>query len=188
MAAKSNASKKQENKEKNYRSRYDVNRPCYRKDKTHYVYMEWVEPEDGAEGYYIEHVFTVGEDGVTLELLDYLQETDNGEVQDQEDDARNAEELAKNMPTHAKSPEEELYSDEKEGQSALSREFDEKVKPHLSESQKNLIYDRFGMDKSLEQIAKESPVKADGSHISHQAVSNKLNRVFAKVKKHMPQE
>lgn len=188
MAAENNASKKQESKEKNYRSRYDVNRPCYRKDKTHYVYMEWVEPEDGGEGYYIEHVFTVGEEGVTLELLDYLQETDNGEVQDQEDDQRYIEKMAASMPTYAKSPEEELCSDEEEEQSEFSKEFDEKVKPHLSEDQMNLIYDRFGMDKSLEQIAAESPVKEDGSHISHQAVSNKLNRIFAKVKKHMPQE
>lgn len=184
MATKNNDSK---NKEKNYRSRYDVNRHCYRQDETHYIYQEWIETGKNT-GYFKNHVFTVGEDGVTIELLDYLQATDNGEVQDQEDDQRYIEQVAASMPTHAKSPEEELCSDEEDGQSAISREFDEKVKPHLSEAQMNLIYDKFGMDKSLEQIAEESPVKADGSHISHQAVSNKLNRVFAKVKKHMPQE
>lgn len=175
------------NKEKNYRSRYDANRQCYRKDKTHYVYMQWIEPDDGSEGYYIEHVFTVGKDGVTLELLDYLQATDNSEVQDQEDDERNKEMLAESLLMFVKNPEEELCLEEEE-QNYLLKDFDEKVKPHLSEDQMNLIYDRYGMDKSLEQIADESPTKKDGSQISHQAVSNKLNRIFVKVKKHMPQE
>lgn len=186
MAAQNKDSKKRKEKEKNYRSRYDANRHCFRQDKTHYVYQEWVETGEN-QGYFIEHVFTVGEDGVTLELLDYLLATDNGEVQDQEDDERNKEKLAKSMSTYAKSPEEELCSEEEE-QGVLSKEFDEKVKPYLSEDQMNLIYERYGMDKSLEQIAEESPVKEDGSHISHQAVSNKLNRIFKKVEKHMPQE
>lgn len=181
--AKNNVSKKQE-KEKNYKSRYDVNRPCYRKDKTHYVYQEWVETGKN-QGFYHEHVFTVGEDGVTLELLDYLQATDNGEVQDQEDDERNIEKLAANLPDYAKSPEEELCADEKE-QSLESKEFAEKVKPHLSEDQMNLIYDRYGMNKDLKKIAAESSVKKGGTPITHQAVSNKLNRIIAKVKKYMP--
>lgn len=43
------------------------------------------------QGYYIDHVFTVGEDGITLELLDYLQATDNSEVQNREVEERNRE-------------------------------------------------------------------------------------------------
>lgn len=183
MAAKNSDSNK---KEKNYRSRYDANRHCYRQDETHYVYQEWVETGKNT-GFFRDHVFTVGEDGVTLELLDYLQATDNGEVQDQEDDERNTEKLAESMPAYAKSSEEELFSDD-EKESPLLKEFNEKAKPHLTEDQMNLIYDRYGMDKSLQQIADESPLKEDGSHITHQAVTGKLNRIFAKVKKHMPQE
>ncbi len=91
------------------------------------------------------------------------------------------------MPAYAKSSEEELFSDD-EKESPLLKEFNEKAKPHLTEDQMNLIYDRYGMDKSLQQIADESPLKEDGSHITHQAVTGKLNRIFAKVKKHMPQE
>ena len=186
MATKHNASKKQEEKENNYQSRFDKNRQCYRKDETHYIYLEWVETGKN-QGFYHEHIFTVGEEGVTLELLDYLQATDNGEVQDQEDDERNKEKLAENTPSYQKSPEEELCSEEEE-QSPASKEFDEKVKPHLSEDQMNLIYDYYGMDKTYQEIADDAPLKPDGTHISLQSVFNKMSRINAKVKKYMPQD
>lgn len=180
------AENKKEQKEKNYRSRYDANRKCFRQDKTHYVYQEWVETGKD-QGYYIDHVFTVGEDGITLELLDYLQATDNGEVQDQEDDERNRELLAETMNVYAKSPEEELYEEE-EQQSPLSKEFDEKVRPHLSEEQMDFIYERFGACKTLDEIAEELPLGEDGKPISRPAVLGRQKRIFAKVKKYMPQE
>ena len=180
------AEKKKEQKEKNYRSRYDANRKCFRQDKTHYVYQEWVETGKD-QGYYIDHVFTVGEDGITLELLDYLQATDNGEVQDQEDDERNLELLAETMDAYAQSPEEELYGEE-EPQSPLSKEFEEKVKPHLSEEQMDFIYERFGACKTLDEIAEELPLGEDGKPISRPAVLGRQKRIFAKVKKYMPQE
>ena len=78
MSALNNDSKKQEKKEKNYRSRYDKNRGCYREDETHYVYQEWVSTGK-KKGFYRNTTFTVGEGDVTLELLDYLQASDNGE-------------------------------------------------------------------------------------------------------------
>ena len=54
------------------------------------------------QGYYIDHVFTVGEDGITLELLDYLQATDNSEVQNREVEERNRELLKETMKVYAK--------------------------------------------------------------------------------------
>ncbi len=183
MAAKNSDSNK---KEKNYRSRYDANRHCFRQDKTHYVYQEWVETGKD-QGYYIDHIFTVGEDGVTLELLDYLQSTDNGEIQDQEDDERNKEMLAETMPAYAKSPEEELCADERP-QSHLVKEFNEKVKPHLSDEQMNFIYERFGACKTLDEIAEELPPGEDRKPISRPAVLGRQKRIFAKVKKYMPQD
>ncbi len=173
-------------KEKNYRSRYDVNRHCFRQDKTHYVYQEWVETGND-RGYYIAHVFTVGEDGVTLELLDYLQATDNGEVQDQENDKRNKELLAETMPAYAKSPEEELCAEE-EQQSHLVKEFNKKVRPHLSDEQMDFIYERFGACKTLDEIAEELPPGKDEKPISRPAVLGRQKRIFAKVQKYMPQE
>lgn len=186
MKVKSKATKKKENK--NYRSRYDANRPCYRKDKTHYVYMQWVEPDEDGEGYYIEHVFTVGEAGVTIELLDYLQASDNGEVQDQEDDERSKKMLAESIPTHVKSREEELCSDEVEHMSPELKAFYEKVRPHLTDEQMDLIYDRYGMGMTPGEIAAKLPPNEDGSPKTHQAVSSRLNCIFDKVKKYMLQE
>lgn len=180
------AEKKEEQKEKNYRSRYDANRKCYRQDKTHYVYEEWVETGKN-QGYYIDHVFTVGEDGITLELLDYLQATDNGEVQDQEDDECNRELLAETMNAYAKSPEEELCEEE-EPQSQLSKDFAEKVRPHLSEEQMDFIYERYGACKTLDEIAEELPLGEDGKPISRPAVLGRQKRIIAKIKKYMPQE
>lgn len=173
-------------KEKNYRSRYDANRHCFRQDKIHYVYQEWVDTGNN-QGYYIDHVFTVGEDGVTLELLDYLQATDNGEVQDQEDDERNKELLAETTPAYAKSLEEELCADE-ESQSQLVKEFDEKVRPHLSDEQMDFIYERYGNCKTLDEIAERLPLGEDGELVSRPAVSGRQKRIFAKVKKYMPQD
>ena len=181
MAAQNNDSNK---KEKNYRSRYDANRHCFRQDKTHYVYQEWVETGKD-QGYYIEHVYTVGEDGVTLELLDYLQATDNGEVQDQEDEERNREKLAESLPTYVKSREEELCYEEQEHMSPMLKAFNEKVRPHLSEEQMNLIYARYGMSMSLEEIAAMLP---PGKPKTRQAVSSRLNKIIAKVKKYMAEE
>lgn len=181
------AEKKKEQKEKNYRSRYDANRHCYRQNETHYVYQEWVETGKNT-GFFSNHVFTVGEDGVTLELLDYLQATDNGEVQDQEDEERYREKLAESLPTYVKSREEELCSDKKEHISPMLKAFNEKVRPHLSEDQMNLIYARYGMNLSLEEIAAMLPPGKDGKPKSHQAVSSRLNKIIAKVKKYMAEE
>lgn len=180
------AEKKKEQMEKNYRSRYDVNRKCYRRDKTHYVYEEWMETGKN-KGYYIDHVFTVGKDGITLELLDYLQATDNGEVQNQEDDERNRELLAENWNAYVQSPEEELCGEE-EPQSELCKEFNEKVRPHLSEEQMNFIYEYYGACKTLDEIAEELHGGEDGKTISRLTLLGRQKRIFAKVKEIMPQE
>ena len=174
--------------DKNFRSRYDENRGCYRKDKTHYVYREWIESEDGSGGHYADHVLTAGEDGVTPELLEFLQETDNAEVQDREDDDRHREEIEFSITSYYETgPEEELLSDE-EVESVRVEIFNRLVRPHLSEEQMDLIYDRYGMGKTLKQIAEESPLKPDGKHVTHQSVNNRLNKILKKVEKYMPEE
>ena len=219
MATKIN---KTQNKEKNYKSRYDRNRHCFRKDETTYVYQEWISTGENT-GYYFDHEYHVGEDGITIELLDMLQESDNSEAQDSEDSERNDEqfnyetgEAAEEGDFHtspfdnlstsyvggkgmhnlavpfAGSPEyigpEAVLFPEEEKPSQAQADFDTYVRPKLSEDQQNLIYDRYGMDKGVEQIAAEAPVKADGSHITHQAVSNRLSKIKTKVLKNMPQE
>lgn len=185
MAAKKIVSNISEEKEKNYRSRYDANRRCFRQDKTHYVYQEWVDTGKN-QGHYINHVLTAGEDGVTLELLDYLQATDNSEVQDREDDMRNLKRLAANMPTCVKSPENK-YCGEGEPQGQLVKEFNEKVRPYLSDEQMNFIYERYGLGKTLDEIAKELPPNKNGETVSYSAVFARQKRIWEIVKKYMPQ-
>jgi len=80
---------------KNYRSRYDQNRHCYRKDKETYVELEFVECEDG-ECRYVEREHRVGEidaagNVLSYEILDMMLEADNAEVQDTEDLYANAD-------------------------------------------------------------------------------------------------
>ena len=87
---------KKENK--NFKSRYDRNRMCYRKDKTTYIYSEYIDDGNG-QGHYIDHEYHVGdmdENGraITLEMLDKLMDFDNAEAQDTEDQERNEELLA----------------------------------------------------------------------------------------------
>ena len=65
-------------------------------------------------------------------------------------------------------------------------EFEEKVKPHLSEEQMDFIYERFGACKTLDEIAEELPLGEDGKPISRPAVLGRQKRIFAKVKKYMP--
>lgn len=88
-------------KEKNYRSRYDSNRNCYRKDKTTYIYSEYVDDGNGS-GHYVDYEYHVGEVDeygreLTVEMLDVLMEFDNAEAQDSEDQERNEEVIVHNI-------------------------------------------------------------------------------------------
>ena len=184
MAARNNAINQQRDDRKNYRSRYDRNRDCYREDKSHYVYQHLVINGDN-RGFYSSTVLSVGDEGVTYELLDFLQETDNSEVQDIEDDLRNAEKLAYSLSSYEDSYEEVICSDNEDVISPILKAFNELVRPHLSVDQMNLIYARYGMDMTLDEIALSLPLGKNGKPISHQAVANRFNRIFAKVRKYM---
>lgn len=72
--------------------------------------------------------------------------------------------------------------------SPMLKAFNERVRPHLSEEQMNLIYARYGMNLSLEEIAAMLPPGKDGKPKTHQAVSSRLNKIIAKVKKYMAEE
>lgn len=205
-------------KERNYRSRYERNRDCYRKDETTYVYQQWI-PTGKKTGYYIDHEFVVGKDGVTLELLDYLLESDNASAQDQEDSDRFTDQgvvneegtesngafsasAFSNLSTSRVSgssfnlsgryngspelvgPEAVLFAEEEE-QSELAKQFEEKVNPTLTEEQRVLICQYYGMDMSLEEIAQLAPLNAKGEHITAQAIFNRLQKIKNKTKKNI---
>ena len=201
---------------KNYRSRYERNRNCYRKDKTTYIYSEYVDDGNG-QGHYVDHEYHVGdmdENGntITFEMLDVLLEFDNAEAQDSEDQERYEEVIVHNdfsdgdfietgmsristMSTTSNGglnvsgairfgadlvgPEEALFGDEEE-ESISVKDFREKILPLLTEDQINLIYERFGAGKTLEQIAKEQD-----KPVSKQAIDKRFKTIFNKIVEHM---
>ncbi len=200
--------------EKSYR--YETDRYCYRQDETHYVYREWVETGKG-KGYYIDHIFTVGECGITLELLDVLQEEDDREEQESENveryeepfdydendaadndfdyydninvnymgkkDIHNLAASYKGSPEFI-GPEAVLFADREPGKAEI--DFNRHVRPKLSEDQINLIYDYFGMAKTIQQIVDEFTDESDGTSEKCRTLSDKWNLIFTKVKELMP--
>ena len=201
---------------KNYRSRYERNRNCYRKDKTTYIYSEYVNDGNG-QGHYVDYEYHVGDmdehgRAITLEMLDMLMEFDNAEAQDTEDQDRNEELLVHNdfsdgdfaetgmsrigttgvaksdglNPSGAMQfgaeligPEAVLFGVE-DVESISMKDFKEKVLPLLSEEQINLIYERFGAGKTLEQIAKEQD-----KPVSKQAIDKRFKTIFKKITDNM---
>lgn len=206
-----------ETKGKNYKSRYDANRPCHRKSKSTYVELEFVECEDGSCKYKkVEHYEgeTDGKGNVlSLEIMDVMQRFDNAEVQGAEDIysradlslcSGNSDEDEFNETGMARigtsrvdgtnvinisgdvfispeliGPEAVLFAEPKKD-SPLVRALKEKVFPHLSEEQKNLIYDYYGAGKTMEQIAAEQE-----KPVTKQAIKNRLNKIEEKVKRYM---
>ncbi len=68
-------------------------------------------------------------------------------------------------PSNMINPAAELCADE-EPQSQLVKEFNEKVRPHLSDEQMDFIYERYGNCKTLDEIAEGLPPGEDGEPIS----------------------
>ena len=201
---------------KNYRSRYERNRNCYRKDKTTYIYSEYVDDGNG-QGHYVDHEYHVGDmdehgRAITLEMLDMLMEFDNAEAQDTEDQDRNEELLAHNdfsdgdfvetgmsrigttgvakngglnpsgvvqFGAEFIGPEAVLFG-KADVESISIKEFREKVMPLLTEEQINLIYERFGAGKTLEEIAKEQE-----KPVSKQAIDKRFKTIFKKITDNM---
>jgi len=77
-----------------------------------------------------------------------------------------------------------LHSEEQE--SEMVRTFLERVLPKLTESQINLIYDFYGARKTLEEIRLEEAT-ITGKVVTHQAMSNRLKKIHARVEKLMPE-
>lgn len=201
---------------KNCSSRYERNRNCYRKDKTTYIYSEYVD-DGNDQGHYVDHEYHVGDmdehgRAITLEMLDMLMEFDNAEAQDTEDQDRNEELLAHNdfsdgdfvetgmsrigttgvakkgglnpsgvvqFGAEFIGPEAVLFG-KADVESISIKEFREKVMPLLTEEQINLIYERFGAGKTLEQIAKEQD-----KPVSKQAIDKRFKTIFKKITDNM---
>lgn len=187
-------------KKLNFKSRPCRNRSCGRVDIDRYIYYL-----DPALGIGEKVVIRAGENGVTREMLDEMMLFDNCEAQTMEDDDAKRDWSLNRMMEDADVCDplelikagnddiDQLISDlsqdkrdelEVNSESSLFEDicmktllnlFNVYVKPQLSDEQMNLLYDYYGMNKTLEQIAQELPAKQDGSHISNQAVAKRLN-------------
>lgn len=73
-----------------------------------------------------------------------------------------------------------------ERESEMVRIFCERVLPKLTDNQKNLIYDYYGARKTLEQI-RQKEMAITGREIKHQAMTNRIKKIHARVKKLMPE-
>jgi hypothetical protein len=162
---------------KSNKSRFDINRPCGRIDKDNYAYYECVSCENGKGFYRRTTLLTVGENGVTNEHLAELQKFDNAEVQDIEDDARNWETICETFHESTASLEDDLFMDE-EPVSDMVSTFMKNVLPKLSEDQKNLIYDLYGANKDLKELAAESGT-------TYQAIQNRRKKLHTRIEKLM---
>jgi len=77
-----------------------------------------------------------------------------------------------------------LHNEEQE--SEMVRAFCERVLPKLTDNQKSLIYDFYGARKTLEEIRLEEAA-ITGKVVTHQAMSNRLKKIHARVEKLMPE-
>ncbi|MCR4933112.1 MAG: hypothetical protein K6A29_02855 [Lachnospiraceae bacterium] len=163
-------------KNNNFRSRFDKNRYCGRIDKDHYFYGENV-PTGDNQWHCSKTLLTVGENGVTNEHLAELQKFDNAEAQDIEDDARNWETICETFHESTASLEDDLFMDEEPVNDMVSI-FMKNVLPKLSEDQKNLIYDLYGTNKDLKELAAESGT-------TYQAIQNRRKKLHNRIEKLM---
>lgn len=187
---------------RNFQSRFDENRPCFRVDETTYVYREYYDKD-----HYIDHTFTVGEGDCTLELFDSLQKMDNAEAQDSEDIRKHSDNKFENSKANAEDSdsdtreggfdtlevsriagdlfagaggiEEELFG-ESMPESRLMRLFNKYVLPELSEKEVGLIYDYYGMGMFAKDIAVKT-FKKNGKPLTESAVTKQIRLLKAKV-------
>ncbi len=132
-------------------------------DASHYVYRLW----DQESGRYIRQILTVGYNGITEEMLDFLQQCDNAEAQDYEDDVRHWDELVEDF--------KESFFRGSSNQTDVEILLTE-VLPKLTDDQRNLVYDLLGNDFNLADLARR-----DG--VSYQAIQNRFSKIKKRVKK-----
>ena len=177
-------------------SSYDQNRQCYMsKDGTAYYYERWNEEY----GRYEKISLTIGKDGITEEIILFL------DSMDREEDLGNRYENENKDPLFE--AKRERYESDLRGEDAVDPwdivfsasddpaeiifAEEEKVHPDIArvrrvidtkcnERQQNLFYAHFGEGRQLEEIRKEE-MAATGEDKKLQAVHNVKNKIIRKV-------
>lgn len=188
-AMKKDASKKRT-------SSYDPNRQCYLADDGTAYYYERLNPDNGR---YERISLTVGQEGITEEIILLLDSMDHDEDLGNRYENENKDPLfeakrncyeADPEGEHAADPWEAvswpgddpvniLFAEEVEENPDIAR-VREIIDTKCNERQQNLFFSHFGEGKQLEQIRKEE-VAASGREKSSQAILNVKNDLLHKV-------
>ncbi|MDD4688540.1 MAG: hypothetical protein PHE51_02185 [Eubacteriales bacterium] len=177
----------------NGKSHYNAMRNCYLTKDGRYAYITW----DGEHNRNVTHYLEVGKDGVTEELLIFLDEDDHDTDLQERYNNENADYSFQNKQfAYCRNQEDENATDpinELEDKQAdiFDSLFPTEEKPSelllklisamdkLTDAQRDLIYDHFGARKTLEEI-RQAEITSTSKEVSQQAFSNRLKKIITR--------
>ena len=185
-------------------SRFDEDRICYMDPRGNYVYKKWIEDENGTLQLITADIVKIGKKGISAKFTIFLDDMDVEEDR-QNDRLQDWQDLifAKKLAEYETHPGQSYEHDDfdpwekvswlaSQGTDILDQILpDEKpVDPRveklqelldtLTEEQRDLICDYFGMEKQIKTIAAEQSCRK-GRRVSHQAVSHQLDRILTRL-------
>lgn len=178
----------------NRKSHYNPNRNCYMTKDGRYAYITW----DREHNLNVTHYLEVGKNGVTEELLIFLDEDDHDTDLQDRYDGENADYSFQNKQlAYSKNQDDEKATDPineivDKNADPFDFLFPEEEVPNeqllqlisamekLTDAQRDLIYDHFGARKTLEEIRQEE-ITSTGKYVSQQAFSNRLKKIITRL-------
>lgn len=174
-------------------SHYNNKRDSYMTKDGRYAYSTW----DGEHNRNVTHYLEVGKDGVTEELLIFLDEDDHDtDLQERYNDDNADYSFQNKQLAYCKNKEDENVTDpineiEDKHADPFDLMFPEEevlneqllhvifAMDKLTEAQRNLIYEHFGARKTLEEI-RQAEITSTGKAVSQQAFSNRLKKIITR--------
>ncbi|MEG1639982.1 MAG: hypothetical protein RR284_03550 [Ruthenibacterium sp.] len=178
------------------KSCYNAKRNCYRTKDGRYAYITW----DSETSHDVTHYLEVGKDGVTEDLLIFLDEDDHDTYLQERYDGeysnyrfQNKQDVHHCDPANTSGTIEEiadknadifaaLFPAEESRNENLARLIVAMEK--LTDAQRDLIFEHFGARKTLEEI-RQTEIAATGKDITQQAVSNRLKKIITRLCKEL---
>ena len=179
------------------KSYYNPKRRSFVTEDGKLAYIFW-DPEANKETTFY---YEIGKDGITEELAILIDEDDHRQDLQERYDREKADYDFQNKQRHhdedeqefAQNPVESLLANGADPQEIL---FPEDETPNellfllmeamdkLTDAQKNLVFDRYGAMKQLEEIRQEE-IAETGREVSQQAVSNRWKKIIARLCKEL---
>lgn len=178
----------------NGKSHYNAKRNCYLTKDGRYAYITW----DGDHNRNVTHYLEVGKDGVTEELLIFLNEDDHStDLQERYNDENADYSFQNKQLANYKNQEDENFTDpinelEFKNADIFDSLFPTEEKPSelllklisvmdkLTDPQRDLIYEHLGAMKTLEEI-RQAEIASTGINVTQQAVSNRWKKIITRI-------